>query len=379
MKIMSPRVTFLLFASVAALVFTTTSTGLSASGPGVYLTRNGFRAPLYGVSQVQDSSGVATAACLPLSSEQVHAVRFDRQVSRAMMAISPQAVVSGGESGATFNITYIDADGAGFNDTANGATRRRAFEAAVTAWTKVIKAPQPIAISASMHTMDDGDNNPLTTLLATAGPTDFWLIDNRATPSSLAWQKLGGRYDNASDSDITVNVNDQANWDYATNGVAAEGKFSFVYTLMHEIGHGMGMVDSYDATTGKLLNDPVPFIFDVFVNKGYGAADPVANHGPDAVIRDLQSNDLFFNGPNANEASQRSVRPLPMVKLYAPNPFRPGSSVSHVDQDTYADVKTGLMTPTGFGRGTDLIDTLTLGIMKDLGYELVPEAATARK
>ena len=68
-----------------------------------------------------------------------------------------------------------------------------------------------------------------------------------------------------------------------------------------------------------------------------------------------------------------------MVKLYAPNPYEPGSSISHVDQDTYADFKTGLMAPQDFGSGTDKIDILTLGIMEDMGYGLVPGAVTARK
>lgn len=36
------------------------------------------------------------------------------------------------------------------------------------------------------------------------------------------------------------------------------------------------------------------------------------------------------------------------------------------------------MTPIGFDSGTDQIDILTLAILKDLGYQLVPEAVTTR-
>ena len=49
-----------------------------------------------------------------------------------------------------------------------------------------------------------------------------------------------------------------------------------------------------------------------------------------------------------------------------------------MDQDTYADFKTGLMTPRDFGSGTDKIDILTLGMMADMGYVLVEGAETAR-
>ena len=67
-----------------------------------------------------------------------------------------------------------------------------------------------------------------------------------------------------------------------------------------------------------------------------------------------------------------------MVKPYAPNPYPHGSSIAHVDQDTDADFKTGLMAPKDFGAGTDKNDILTLGIMADIGDQLVPGAVTAR-
>ncbi len=95
-------------------------------------------------------------------------------------------------------------------------------------------------------------------------------------------------------------------------------------------------------------------------------------------MNDLVSQDLYFAGENAVAASEKSIHPLPMVRLYAPDPYEPGSSIAHVDQDTYADFKTGLMTPRDFGSGTDKIDILTLGILADMGYELVPGAVTAR-
>src|SRR5260370_773639 len=92
------------------------------------------------------------------------------------------------------------------------------------------------------------------------------------------------------------------------------------------------------------------------------------DHATEERLRDMKSNDLFFNGANATEASLRSIRPMAMVKLYAPSPYEPGSSISHVDEDLYADIRTGLMAPIYFGAGTDRIDILTLGIVKDLGY-----------
>jgi hypothetical protein len=364
------RITFLLSAVVAASVWTTASTVVSgANGPGFYATRNGFRAPLYGTSTHLGADGVAVAECGMLAAPEVDAARVGRQVSRTMLAASPQAVV-GTEGGATFDVKYIDAEGTGFNDAATGATRRRAFEAAVTAWSKVIKTTVPITIEATMRDQPDLDNDPTTNLLAFAGPTEFWLIDNKVVPSALAWQMLGGKVENAKDSDITVSINDKTDWDYALNGVAARNKTSFVYTLRHELGHGLGIVASLDGVTGKPLNDPLVFVFDEFLNRGSSQRNRLLDHAEEERLRDMKSNDLFFNGENATEASLKSIKPLPMVKLYAPATFRNGSSVTHVDQETYADVRTGLMVPTSFGSGYDRIDILTLGIIKDLGYTM---------
>ena len=166
-------------------------------------------------------------------------------------------------------------------------------------------------------------------------------------------------------------------WDYSVNGAAPPDRVSFVYVTIHEIAHGLGFIDSFVSETGELLN-PIPFSYDVFVNRGSGGNNRLTNHAAEERTRDLVSGDLFFSGPKAMAASRRSIHPLPMVKLFAPDPYEPGSSIAHVDQDTYSDFKTGLMTPRDFGSGTDKIDILTLGIMEDMGYKLVPEAVTAR-
>ncbi len=359
MKIVPRRVFLFLSALIVALFITSTTTGVHGAGrQGIVLTRNGFRAPLYGVSQVRDANGDLITECGRLTPEQVEAARFGRNVSRAMLANSPHAVIGNTTNGATFDITYSDPQGTGFNDPATGETARKALEASVLAWTKVIQGTVTIRVDASMPMQDNTTSDSGSTLLASAGPVDFWTGDNKAVPSALMWQLLNKRQ-NDGDADIQVNVNPKIEWDYALNGVAARNKVSFVYTLIHEIGHGLGFVDSFDPETGSTLNT-LPFVYDNF------------------VMADLISNDLFFSGDNAVDASRRSIKPLPMIKLYSPNPYEQGSSISHVDQDTYADFKTGLMTPRDFGSGTDKIDILTLGIMKDLGYQLIPNATTAR-
>jgi hypothetical protein len=370
------RLPVLLSAVVAALLWVVSGTSgtVTAARQGVHITPNGFRMPIYGMSLVKDASGAVGTSCGHLTTPQMETMRFGRTMSRSMLRIRPQALVDTG-AGVKFEIIYSDPEGFGFNDAAEGATRRRALEAAAAAWSRVLRGTVTIRINALMEESEEDEEG--STLLAAAGPVDFWLIDNTAIPSSLAWQIQRSRNEDA-EVDLEVTVNPDINWEYATNGVAGRDKVSFVYTLLHEIAHGLGFIDSFDPETGVILNDPVPFVYDRFVNRGSDRRRLVMDRPDFEALDDLISNDLFFNGPAAVEASGKSIKPLPMIRLYAPDPYEPGSSIAHVDQDTYADLRTGLMAPRDFGNGTDKIDTLTLSIMKDMGYQLVPNAVTTR-
>lgn len=375
MKSTLRRLPVLLSALFAALLWMTGSTGVTANRQGVHITPNGFRTPLYGMTLVRAADGTLGTSCEQVTQPQIEAARFGRRLSRSMIKVSPHAVVDTG-AGVKFDITYSDPDGTGFNDAAQGEVRRRALEAAAAAWSRVLQGQVTIRIDAVMETQEETESGE--SLLAIAGPADFWLgANNTAIPSALMWQQQGRR-NPGEEVDIEVIVNPDINWEYATNGVSGRDRVSFVYTLIHEIAHGLGFVDSFDPETGELLNEPIPFIYDTFVNRGSDVRRRLVDRPTHEVMDDVKSRDVYFDGPAAVEASQRSIRPLPMIRLYAPDPYEFGSSISHVDQETYADFRTGVMTPRDFGGGRDTIDTLTMGVMKDLGYQLVPNATTAR-
>ena len=363
---------------VAGLGLGSATVGIHGAGrPGVFLSANGYRSPIYGISRIHDASGRLGTSCARLSQAQVEAARVGRHVSNAMLAQSPRATIQATSTGATFEIIYSDPPGTGFNDAEEGQVRRAALQAATAAWSKVIQGTVTIKVEATMKPAEPNEDGSASSLLASAGPVDYQDIDGKSVPYALAWQLLNRRVKNDGTADISVDVNEDVDWDFALDGQAEEGTSSFVYTLIHELGHGLGFIDSYDADTGQFMNAK-PFPYDTFLNRGSGSRNLVLSHAAAAIARDVTSGDLFFGGANAVEASRRSIKPLPMIKLYAPDPYEPGSSVAHVDQDTYADFRTGLMCPQDFGSGTDKIDILTLGIIKDLGYQLVANATTAR-
>jgi hypothetical protein len=325
-----------------------------------------------GMAAVRDASGHVHMECRELTQAQIDRLRIGRSITRAMQKLYPQAVVQPTDpgTGMTFRIVYTDPAGSGFNDSTQ-PERKAALEAALGAWTSVLKGTVEVVVEAKMQ-KEEGDDE---STLASAGSIDYVVIDGVRYTTALAAQKKGVRAAKDGEADIDVSVNPEQDWDYSADYQKVEGgKSGLVYTLIHEVGHGLGFSASFDSETGELRN-PEPNAYDLFVNRGSAGDDKIRNHQAAAIIKDLISDDLFFNGPFANKASINSeVHPGPMIKLYAPSPYKQGSSVSHVDQNSYEDVRAGLMTPEDYdGAGGTEIDPLTLGIMQDIGYELMPQ------
>jgi hypothetical protein len=240
---------------------------------------------------------------------------------------------------------------------------------ALSAWSRVLVGTVPITVQARFSPSD----NP--SLLASAAPTDFVARDGLLMPFSLAAQR-GGAPVNPGGADLVIEFGPHVAWDYVPDGVAAPGTFSFVYTAIHEIGHGLGFLDSFDPATGMVSNG-LPTPYDIYVNRGMVSGKLLVSRDASEVRRDLLSADLYFAGPNAVQASAASIKPLPMVKLYAPDPYETGSSIAHLDQATYANVLTGLMVPQDFGPDYAYVDRLALAIMADVGYVTNPAAIPA--
>src|SRR5262249_36250725 len=76
------------------------------------------------------------------------------------------------------------------------------------------------------------------------------------------------------------------------------------------------------------------------------------------------SDNLFFDGTNAI-AGAGGTKP----KLYAPNPWEQGSSVSHLDQGAYTGTQNALMRPA-LAMGTSIHDPgpITLGMFQAIGW-----------
>lgn len=264
-----------------------------------------------------------------------------------------------GSKGAQIEVSYL-----GFPDDA-----RQAFQHAVNIWSSLISSDVKIRVRAFWTTMSDPN------VLGSASATSLFAGSaiNAPVPdvyyqAALA-EKIAGKELNAdTDFEITVRFNSAIKWFFGLAGGTPSDSYDLVTVVLHELCHGLGFADSFDATatTGSYGFNGIPVIYDTFVedvngrrltNKQY-----FPNPSPDLRAA-ITSGSLYFNAP-VTLINRAGVKPL----LYAPGVFDGGSSISHLSETSTQQVD-ALMTPF-IGRGETIHNPglLTLSMLADLGW-----------
>ena len=273
----------------------------------------------------------------------------------------------------------------GNSGTTLGAQRRIAFEYALNRWANIINGTQTIRVK--VRAVDSGRNGTL----ASAYPLKWagnWTTgtppaySNTLYPSALADQLSGTDFDSVNhltyDIQVSENIGydtvgptDTRVWYYGLDGNAPGQNIDFVGVVFHEIGHGLGFSAGIASDgTYFALEQPngsgaaFPTIFSQFITNSAGNA--FNSMTPAAKAAAVVSNDLFVGGPTLKK---NTLDGLP-AKLFAPNPWQQGSSMSHFDEDTYST--TGnldeQMTPEKTF-STQVFGPLALDMLTDMGYQ----------
>lgn len=225
------------------------------------------------------------------------------------------------------------------------AEAQEAFEYAMGIWGKILVSSMPIRIKVTFSSL-------ASTTLASSGATrifrDFPNAPFRSVwyPVALAESIRGAELNNR-DPDINVTINNSIRWSYRTDARPVSGSFDFVTVVLHEIGHGLGFVSSFKASTtnatqGEYGQSGFPFIFDLFVQNtaGQNLSDTGLYGNPSVdLLTQLTGGQLQFS-----LSGVRRVSPLP--RLFAPSPYTSGNSISHLNESSYpAGNANSLMTP----------------------------------
>ncbi len=253
-------------------------------------------------------------------------------------------VVNKNAAGVGFNDSTPAAPVGGNTGATLGAQRLIAFQAAADIWGALVSSTVPIRVGAQFVPLSCSATSAI---LGSAGPVnafrDFagapvagtWYAS--ALANALAKTDLDGTQD-----DVNANFNSNlgapgclptSGWYYGLDSKPPAGKIDFVSVLVHELCHGLGFLTFVDLESGeKALGFNDAFMRHL---ERHGATPPdyPSMTNGQRVAASIDSGNLHWIGPNVRAASGllTAGKVGDHVRMYAPNPSEPGSSVSHWD------------------------------------------------
>jgi hypothetical protein len=308
--------------------------------------------------------GVVVCRHLPVAGS-----RADRAARlEAARSVGPPLVVRHAADHSTWEVVYHD-----FHPQAQAA-----FQRAVEIWARHVSSPVTIRVEAHFTPMGEEG------FLGWAGPDAFFnhggspipLLRDNWVPAALADMAAEVDLDGESgDPDIYAEFNsDFGDWYFGLDGAPPFESYDFLTVVLHELGHGLGFIDSVEPVPGGQLAwgfDGVPRVpvpFDRFMVDGEGF--PLIGHpsGSAEFTAAMTSNDLYYDGWSTVEAAGDQ-----QVPLYAPAVFAYGSSVAHLNEWTYpAPSGHSLMTPTVYnGEAEHDPGSIMFGMMRDMGWRIM--------
>ncbi len=283
----------------------------------------------------------------------------------------------------TFSVTYVDEDPADpWPDAA-----RQAVEYAVSIWASTIVSPLEVRIKA--YWADRGGCSTSPVVLGSAGPralhrdhaalplSDTWYVD--ALADALTGLDMGGSHE----PDIRIflnrdcdNQDASSHWYFGIDGNPPAGHIDLVSVVLHEVGHGLGISGAGRVTSGSgtVRYSTRPYVYDRFTVDGAQPSSPLLSY-PDFSTElgsalQAGSGAVLYQGASAN-ASNGGVAP----SLYAPDPWKAGSSYSHLDEQTYNNTTNALMTPMlSTMEANHVVGPVTCGLLEDMGWTVSSSA-----
>jgi len=248
-------------------------------------------------------------------------------------------------------------------------------QAAVDLWAVNFDSKVQINVDATWSRSSTSD------ILGSARPDRYYSRFSGA-PDSTLWyasalaNALADKDLDVNNPEIIIQINSEAEWDLDGLGKPTRYEYDLKSVMFHEMAHGLGFLSTssylYDRIKGQYvgtLEQPTPFDAFLQTQDGNRLADLPS---PSIELGRAITNKLVWSGTEAI-AANNGEKPL----VYTPTNYDPGSSVSHLDENTFANSGVNaVMTPNlEAGEVFNEPGPILLAMMKDLRNKPAPGLA----
>ena len=213
-------------------------------------------------------------------------------------------------------------------------------QAALDTWAANFKSAVEVNVSATWGRSANSD------VLGSARPGSYF-SGFAGSPDSSLWypsalaNALANKDLDRDNPEIIIQVNSAANWNQRGDDKPRSTEYDLESVILHEVAHGLGFLsaDVYDKFFNYgSIDQPTPFDAYIQTPDGRRLSDLPT---PSLELGKALTSPLYWIGENGKRANGGEK-----IKMYTPETYEPGSSVSHLDEATFS--KSGVdavMTP----------------------------------
>lgn len=248
-------------------------------------------------------------------------------------------------------------------------------QAAIDLWAVNFDSKVPVNVDATWARSSTSD------ILGSARPDRYYSKFSGAPDPSLWYASalanaVAGKDLDLNNPEIIIQINSEADWDLDGLGTPTRYEYDLKSVMFHELAHGLGFLSTstyiFDRTKGQnvgILLQPTPFDAYLQTQDGNRLVDLPS---PSFELGQALTSRLVWSGPEGIKANN-GVKPL----MYTPSSYEGGSSVSHVDENTFTNSGTdAVMTPNlEAGEIFNEPGPILLAMMKDLRNKPAPGLA----
>jgi hypothetical protein len=264
------------------------------------------------------------------------------------------------EKSSDFVITYEDVP----------ESAKEAIEYAIDIWETQLTSSIPIHVNVKWTELTGS------TLAVTGAKTLYRNFSGAINPKiwypvALAEKIAGESLNDENEADLEITINKTVRWYLKTDGAPPFYGMDLVSVILHETAHGLGITSASEEknNVGLLKKTGGFLVYDMLLENSNLIRLTEFPDSSEVLLDEFTNNHLYFHSPSAALANNNNF-----PKVYAPSQFFAGTSISHLDENTFARGDSNSLMSPSFASG-EVIHApgkVLIGMLNDIGWDYDP-------